>query len=431
MPQTAITCDDGNACTEGDVCLAGTCQAGKPKVCDDGNTCTQDSCVPGKGCDHKTQADGAACGPAKACANGVCSGGIGAGVSHIAAATYLSCAIASTSGQVLCWGDDKEGQVGAGSSDGKWFTTPQVVGTLSGATQVDCGEYHCCAATAKGLFCWGYNQYAQVTADGQAGKAKPSPVQVLVPAVQLAIGQYHSCARDTGGAVQCWGLGSTGQLGSGGNPVGQAAKPVQLTQKAKEVDCGNTYCCAVLADATVACWGYNGSGQLGLGMTGGSAAESLVPKPAKGVTAAKGIAAGAEHACALLEGGNVMCWGANNYGQTGLQGPSTMATPGKITTLTSVTHLAAGGAHTCALAGGKLLCWGDNGKLQAVPTSKSLYITAPAEVSGDADLVQLALGGQHTLARTPTGKLLAWGANNLGQLGDGTTKDAKVILQVQ
>ncbi|MBM4345935.1 MAG: hypothetical protein FJ100_21385 [Deltaproteobacteria bacterium] len=428
--QNAVACDDGNACTTGDVCLAGACQAGKTTACDDGNACTDDSCLPAKGCAFKPKVEGAACGPAKQCSKGVCTGGIAAGVSHIAAATYLSCAIASAGGQVLCWGDDEVGQVGAGSKDGKWFTTPQVVGGLAGATQVDCGEFHCCASTAKGLFCWGDNQFAQVTGDGVAGKSQPSPVQVLVPAVQLAIGQYHSCARDTGGTVSCWGLGSSGQLGSGGNPVGQAAAPVQLAQKAKDVDCGRTFCCAVHNDDTVACWGINAAGQMGIGMTG-PGSEKVVPVLAKGVTGAKQVAAGGEHVCVLLETGGVMCWGAAGYGQTGVPGPSVQASPTKIGNLVGVTHLAAGGDHTCALAGGKLLCWGDNHKLQAVPASKSVMVTAPVEVQGLADVVQLALGGQHTLARTAAGKLFAWGGNNLGQLGDGTTKDAKAILLVQ
>ena len=44
-------CDDGDACTEGDICHAGSCQAGALVNCDDGDLCTIDSCNPLTGCE--------------------------------------------------------------------------------------------------------------------------------------------------------------------------------------------------------------------------------------------------------------------------------------------------------------------------------------------------------------------------------------------
>ena len=75
-PQDA-SCDDGDACTVGEVCLAGEC-AGLSLDCDDGDPCTDDGCDPATGCTHAENAapcdDGDACTTGDACAGGVCGG---------------------------------------------------------------------------------------------------------------------------------------------------------------------------------------------------------------------------------------------------------------------------------------------------------------------------------------------------------------------
>jgi hypothetical protein len=74
-PASGAPCDDGNACTSGDVCKGGTCQGGAVKTCDDGNLCTADSCDAKLGCVTKPQ-DGAACNDGNACtSNDLCKGG--------------------------------------------------------------------------------------------------------------------------------------------------------------------------------------------------------------------------------------------------------------------------------------------------------------------------------------------------------------------
>ncbi len=65
-------CDDGDACTTGDTCKGGNCDA-EPLDCDDGNTCTDDSCLGKTGCVHKANAAG--CSDTGACKAGVCKGG--------------------------------------------------------------------------------------------------------------------------------------------------------------------------------------------------------------------------------------------------------------------------------------------------------------------------------------------------------------------
>src|SRR3546814_306971 len=85
--------------------------------------------------------------------------------------------------------------------------------------------------------------------------------------------------------------------------------------------------------------------------------------------------AAAAHSCVLLDGGEVKCWGRNNYGQLGLgdkdqrgDGPDEMGT--NLPTVDLGTDhtaivIAAGSGHTCALLdGGEVKCWGYNGNGQ-------------------------------------------------------------------
>ena len=416
-------CEDGDPCTVGDVCFVGLCQKGQAKSCDDGNPCTVDSCSSSGACSHASAADGGVCDGGKVCKAGVCVGGIASGVFDAAAAGWATCAVVK-GGKALCWGDDAVYQVGASKSQGKWFTKPEPVALTVAAQAIACGGNHCCAIASDGLYCWGDDQFGQSSGLGQ-GQQKPgllakSPTKVAVAAVAVAVGQYHTCALDGAGVVRCFGLGSSGQLGDGSSEVGSKPVVAQLPKPAQAVRCGHTHCCALVAGVPY-CWGINDMGQLGLGTN----AATLTPKAAKGVEGAVALALGADHACATLQAGTIMCWGVNQSGQAG--GPGTyLLSPTPVAGLTDVTALGAGGAHTCAATKGKLLCFGNNHKFQAVPGSKSLLISAPTEVPGlppGAQVLSIALGDEHSCVRTAALELYCWGANNLGQIGNGTTKD--------
>lgn len=73
-PPNSAPCDDANACTETDVCVAGTC-VGTPKNCDDGIACTTDSCA--NGACVQTENDGACPPGGGACTAGACDASSG------------------------------------------------------------------------------------------------------------------------------------------------------------------------------------------------------------------------------------------------------------------------------------------------------------------------------------------------------------------
>lgn len=77
--QNNLPCSDGNVCTLGDLCLAGTCAPGIAKNCDDSNPCTDDVCDFQAGCTHANNSaactDGDACTVGDKCQAGACSPG--------------------------------------------------------------------------------------------------------------------------------------------------------------------------------------------------------------------------------------------------------------------------------------------------------------------------------------------------------------------
>jgi plastocyanin len=79
LANSVSACDDANACTVGDVCKEGNCTSGKPQACDDGNACTDDACDPKNGCtktnNSKACDDGSVCSESDTCKDGACVAG--------------------------------------------------------------------------------------------------------------------------------------------------------------------------------------------------------------------------------------------------------------------------------------------------------------------------------------------------------------------
>ena len=247
----------------------------------------------------------------------------------------------------------------------------------------------------------------------------------------LSSGFHHTCAILDTGDVSCWGEGSNGQLGNGGTSdqtTPTLTSSLGTGRTAVALSSGYRHTCAILDDGNVSCWGDGSYGRLGNGGTSDKTTPTVTSSLGTGRTAVA-LASGLYHTCAILDNGDVSCWGLGAYGQLGNGGTSDKTTP----TLTSslgigrkAVALSSGGAHTCAiLDNGGVSCWGDgtNGKLGNGGTSDKTTPTITSSLGTGRTAVGLSSGEHHTCAILDNGSVSCWGRGSDGQLGDGGTSD--------
>lgn len=183
-----------------------------------------------------------------------------------------------------------------------------------------------------------------------------------------------------------------------------------------EVVAGGAHACALLAGGAVRCWGWNLYGELGNGTRENAVSAVAVAGLESGVTA---LAAGTHHTCAV-QGGAVLCWGRNDGGQLGNGTTQDALVPVAVSGLgAGATVLAAGEGHSCAVIAGGARCWGFNHDGQ-LGNGTLVDSPVPVAVTGLASgVTRLAGGWGHTCA-VVAGSARCWGGNVFGELGDGT-----------
>ena len=249
-------------------------------------------------------------------------------------------------------------------------------------------------------------------ADGGACNALPTTATV-------ATGEYHTCAITDAGGVRCWGANFYSQLGAA--PSTNSTVPVDvpgLSSGIVSLSAGWASTCALTASGGVKCWGYNSNGQLG----NNSMTDSSSPVDVTGLSSdVVAISVGNYHACALTTVCGVKCWGVDYANLNGLQGnPSTSESPVPVDIVglsSGVAAVSVGGDHSCVLtSAGGVKCWGfnANGQLGNNSTEDS---PVPVDVVGlSSGVVAVSAGDGHTCALTSAGGVQCWGLDNMGEL---------------
>jgi alpha-tubulin suppressor-like RCC1 family protein len=215
--------------------------------------------------------------------------------------------------------------------------------------------------------------------------------------------------------------------------AGTPVDVIGLTSGVRAIAAGGGYTCALTIAGGVKCWGNNARGQLGNGTNINAPTPVDVSDLSSGVSA---ITVSRDnfgsHTCAVTNVGGVKCWGANYAGQLGNGTTTATSTPVDVSGLGSgVSAITAGGLHTCALtSAGGVKCWGANGlgELGNGTTDNSL---TPIDVSGlSSGVSAIAAGQNHTCALTDVGGMKCWGWNGSGQLGNSTTNHTSTPVDV-
>ena len=322
-------------------------------------------------------------------------------------------------GTVKCWGYNVFGQLGDGSFSDRQL--PVVVAGLTNVAAVSNGDHFSCAVITGGTVkCWGYNGYGQLGDGTDVTRTAPVSVTNLTNVVSISLGYAHACAIITGGTVKCWGANYSGQVGDG-TLSNSNTTPTEVTglTGAQSLSLGNLHSCAVITGGAVKCWGDNTLGELG----DTTNISSSTPVAVSGLSGVLSISAsrpyGGSHTCAVITGGTMKCWGKNAESQLGDGSLINRNTPVLVPGLTGVSSVSSGYQHTCVvLTDGTARCWGNNeyGQLgDGTITNRA----APVAVSSLTGAASISSGNMHTCALLADTTMKCWGGSSYGQLGDG------------
>jgi alpha-tubulin suppressor-like RCC1 family protein len=205
------------------------------------------------------------------------------------------------------------------------------------------------------------------------------------------------------------------------------------------------YSCAVVSEGKVSCWGGGDYGRLGYGGTANigddETPQAITPMAMPDDAKAVSLASGLNFACALVDTGDVVCWGlgfngalgngsSDNIGddETIAAGATAVALPGGL----KATSIAAGYAHVCAiLTSGAVSCWGEGtdgalgyGNTDRIGDDESVASAGTVALPGGQSAIAISAGGSNSCAILASGDVTCWGDGGYaGQLGYGNSND--------
>ena len=362
-------------------------------------------------------------------------------VTSLTSSYQHTCAILSDS-TMKCWGDAGQGFLGNGALWTEYWTPSDVTLSADGGSYLaietaSFGHHSCTIMTDYAVKCWGEAFHGQLGHGAHWGWHTEPFLAVMgnVTPIEIAAGYHHTCSIYDDLNLYCWGDNLNGQVGNNASIGDEHVDagfptliPLPQNQTAVAVNLGGDSSCVILENGSGMCWGYNGNGQLG----DGTDTHRNVPTPLTVIPQNRTLAAlavGTNSTCAILDNGSVACWGLNDMGQFGdgtyTSSNSTAAYTALPAGRTAIS-LDSGQYHACAvLDDNSAVCWGNNsyGQLGDNTTNNS---NVPIQVAGNHSFAAISTGYNHTCGMLTNGSVYCWGSHYGGRLGIGIETDSDI-----
>ena len=333
-----------------------------------------------------------------------------------------------------------------------------VLGEDDTVTQIELGDAHGLAVINHNrLLAWGNNDRGQLGNDTLISSSIPIEITAFLDLdesetiLNIAVGDYHSLVLTSNHRLLVWGWNLYGQLGDG--TATQKIVPVDLTDEFDlsidedivKIVAGSDYSGALTSEGRVFVWGRNQMGQLGNGTINDTQTpieitsqfdldqEELITD----------LIFGTYHSMALTNDGRLFSWGGNAYGQLGDGTNNLMVEPTDITlnlqlvSGETIQKVSLGDYFSVLLTNqGKLLTWGSNEWGQLGNNSDSpfswifLNITSEFNLENEEMITDVVAGPTYVIASTSQNRIFTWGKNNRGQLGEGSMINQKVPIEI-
>lgn len=319
-----------------------------------------------------------------------------------------------TSGNDLwCWGSGSSGELGGAVVRAR---PPQRVNLPLPVVDVAAGEFGTCAITSdRHLWCWGEEVPGII--------ANPTPRQMSLPDTvdKVAVGQNTRCALLTNGSLWCWGRNGSGQAGQAG--FADQLVPAEVLpagSSATAVSVGDLLSCTIIGGVPK-CFGVS--------YPTAPATATPTNRPLPGGRTAASISGGChQHYCATASDGTAWCLGLNNYRQLGNNSTSSSDAWVQVIGFGATNpaiDISPGASHTCARTASAVWCWGRNVSGQVGQPVTTAVVALPARVPSydGVDVAGFFTGCGHNCAFVG-GHVTCFGANGGLQLGDGSGVDS-------
>jgi len=298
----------------------------------------------------------------------------------------------------------------------------------------------------------GYNNYGQIGNNSTTSVNAPLNISSFGSLsgkniVAIAPANLNTIALDNTGTVHAWGFNSVGQLGNNSTtsvslPINVSGYGSLLGKTITKIASGDNHTLALDSTGAVHAWGWNCVGQLGTNTITNSPAlpanimsfGSLVGKTV--VT----VGCGGQQSLAIDSTGALHAWGKNYYGNLGNNSTTDSSIPINVSSYGSISGktivaIAGGTTYTVVLdSTGAVHTWGTgtNGQLGNNTTSQTnipINISSFGSLSGKT-ITAICSGNSHVIALDTTGAVHIWGAGANGQLGNNATTDSTVPINI-